>query len=73
MVEICSVVLLDVCKEEEEIGCPVDADEGMVNIELSADVVVSVTWAVEDKKLVVACVETKVVVNAALIGLDVVP
>ena len=71
--EICSVVLLVVCKEGEDIDCPVDADEGMVNIELSADVVASVTWAVEDKKLVVACVETEVVVNGALIGLDLVP
>ena len=70
--EICSVVLLDVCKEEEGIDCPVDADEGMVNIELSADVVASVTWAVEDEELVVACVETEVV-NGELIGLGVVP
>ena len=65
--EICSVVLLDVCKEEEDIDCPVDADEGMVNIELSADVVVSDTWDVEDKELVVACVEMSVVVNDAIL------
>ena len=64
--EICSVVLLDVCKEEEGIDCPVDADEGMVNIELSADVVVSDTWDVEDKALVATCVEMSVVVNGAI-------
>ena len=61
--EICSVVLLGVCKEGEDIDFPVDADEGMVNSELSADGVTSVTWAVEDKELVVACVETEVVVD----------
>ena len=65
--EICSVVLLDVCKKEEGIDCPVDADEGMVNIELSADVVVSDIWDVEDKALVAACVEMSVVVNGAIL------
>ena len=65
--EICSVVLLDVCKEEEGIDCPVDADEGMVNSKLLADVVVSDTGDVEDKELVVACVEISVVVNGAIL------
>ena len=39
----------------------------MVNIELSADVVVSDTWNVEDKELVVACVEMSGVVNDAIL------